>query len=86
MEWLADLMTAAGLATKFATDPRGAIGSKFIFNCVQNPIGAIVLGVNRVRFELAEVREVIDAMFAEGIRVAEAQGNEGGRASLFTHT
>ncbi len=74
VQWLADLMSAAGLPTRFAADPRGAIWSKFIFNCVQNPVGAIVLGVNRARFEVAEVRDVIDAMFAEGIRVAEAQG------------
>jgi len=74
VRWLADLFTASGLPTRFADDPRGAIWSKFIFNCVQNPVGAIVLGVNAARFQVPEVRAVIDAMFAEGIAVAEAQG------------
>jgi 2-dehydropantoate 2-reductase len=74
VEWLARLMDQSGLPTKFATDPRGAIWSKFIFNAVQNPAGAIVLGVNAARFQCPEMRDLIDAMFAEAIRVAKAQG------------
>jgi len=74
VQWLGDLFTAPGLPTKVAADPRGAIWGKFIFNCVMNPVGAIVLGENRARYEVAEVRELIDELFAEGIRVAEAQG------------
>lgn len=74
VEWLAQLLDRAGLPTRFAADPRGAIWSKFIFNSVQNPTGAIVLGVNEARFLCAEMRDLIDAMFAEAIQVANAQG------------
>lgn len=74
VEWLAQIMDRSGLPTKFAIDPRGAIWSKFIFNSVQNPTGAIVLGVNEARFLCPEMRELIDAMFAEAIQVAQAQG------------
>lgn len=72
--WLAALMNASGMPTQVAADPRGAIWSKFIFNSVMNPIGAIVLGENRARYEVAEVGRLIDQMFAECTRVAEAQG------------
>lgn len=74
VQWLGDLWTDTGLPTRVAADPRGAIWGKFIFNCVMNPCGAIVLGENRARYEVEQMREVIDAMFAEGIKVAEAQG------------
>ena len=74
VQWLGDLWTGTGLPTGVAADPRGAIWGKFIFNCVMNPCGAVVLGENRARYEVAQMREVIDAMFAEGIAVAEAQG------------
>ena len=72
--WLGELMNAAGMPTRVAADPRGAIWSKFIFNAVMNPIGAIVLGENRARYEVPEVARLIDEMFAEAARVAAAQG------------
>jgi len=72
--WLGQLMNEAGFPTRVVADPRGAIWSKFLFNCVMNPIGAILLGENRARYEVPQVAELIDAMFAEGVRVAEAQG------------
>ena len=72
--WLGELLNEAGLPTRVVADPRGAIWSKFIFNCVMNPIGAIVLGENRTRYEVPEVAQLIDAMFAECAQVAEAQG------------
>jgi 2-dehydropantoate 2-reductase len=72
--WLGDLMTRSGLPTKVVADPRGAIWGKFIFNSVMNPVGAIVQGVNAARYEVAEVRALIDDMAAECIRVAEALG------------
>src|SRR5258707_734503 len=72
--WLGELMTRSGLPTKVVADPRGAIWGKFIFNSVMNPIGAIVQGVNAARYEVPEMRALIDAMAAECIRVAEAQG------------
>jgi len=72
--WLGELMTRSGLPTRVVADPRGAIWGKFIFNSVMNPIGAIVMGVNAARFEVPEMRALIDDMAAECIRVAEAQG------------
>ncbi len=72
--WLGELMTQSGIPTKVVADPRGAIWGKLIFNSVMNPIGAIVSGVNAARYNVPEMRELIDDMAAECIRVAEAQG------------
>jgi 2-dehydropantoate 2-reductase len=72
--WLGELMTASGLPTRVVDDPLGAIWGKFIFNSVMNPIGAIVQGVNAARYEVPEVRALIDDMAAECLRVAEALG------------
>jgi 2-dehydropantoate 2-reductase len=72
--WLGELMTKSGLPTKVVADPRGAIWGKFIFNSVMNPVGAIVQGVNAARYEVPEVRALIDDMAAECVRVAEALG------------
>ncbi len=74
--WLGELMTQAGLPTRCVADPRGAIWGKFIFNCVMNPVGALVLGENRARYDVAEIRDLIDDMAAECVRVAQAQGIE----------
>jgi 2-dehydropantoate 2-reductase len=72
--WLGELLTRAGLPTRVVADPRGAIWGKFIFNSVMNPIGAIVMGVNAARYEVPEVRALVDDMAAECVRVAEALG------------
>src|SRR5258705_12706785 len=72
--WLGELMTKSGLPTRVVADPRGAIWGKFIFNSVMNPVGAIVMGVNAARYEVPEVRALIDDMAAECLRVAEALG------------
>jgi 2-dehydropantoate 2-reductase len=72
--WLGELMKKSGLPTRVVADPRGAIWGKFIFNSVMNPIGAIVMGVNAARYDVPEVRALIDDMAAECIRVAEALG------------
>jgi 2-dehydropantoate 2-reductase len=72
--WLGELMTRSGIPTKVVADPRGAIWGKFIFNSVMNPIGAIVQGVNAARYDVPEMRALIDDMAAECIRVAEALG------------
>jgi 2-dehydropantoate 2-reductase len=72
--WLGELMTKSGLPTRVVADPRGAIWGKFIFNSVMNPIGAIVMGVNAARYEVPEMRALIDDMAAECVRVAEALG------------
>lgn len=72
--WLGELMTKSGLPTKVVADPRGAIWGKFIFNSVMNPVGAIVQGVNAARYEVPEMRALIDDMAAECVRVAEVLG------------
>jgi 2-dehydropantoate 2-reductase len=72
--WLGELMTKSGLTTRVVADPRGAIWGKFIFNSVMNPIGAIVQGVNAARYDVPEMRALIDDMAAECIRVAEVLG------------
>jgi len=72
--WLGELIARSGLPTIVVADPRGAIWGKFIFNSVMNPIGAIVQGVNAARYEVPEVRALIDDMADECIRVAEALG------------
>jgi 2-dehydropantoate 2-reductase len=72
--WLGELMTKSGLPTRVVADPRGAIWGKFIFNSVMNPVGAIMQGVNAARYDVPEVRALIDDMVAECIRVAEALG------------
>ena len=72
--WLGELMTKSGIPTRVVADPRGAIWGKFIFNSVMNPIGAIVQGVNAARYNVPEMRALIDDMAAECVRVAEAQG------------
>ena len=72
--WLGELMTKSGLPTKVVADPRGAIWGKFIFNSVMNPVGAIVMGVNAARYDVPEMRALIDDMAAECVRVAEALG------------
>jgi 2-dehydropantoate 2-reductase len=71
---LGELMTRSGLPTRVVADPRGAIWGKFIFNSVMNPIGAIVQGVNAARYDVPEMRALIDDMAAECVSVAEALG------------
>ena len=72
--WLGESMTRSGLPTRVLADPRGAIWGKFIFNSVMNPIGAIAQGVNAARYDVPEMRALIDDMAAECIRVAGALG------------
>jgi 2-dehydropantoate 2-reductase len=74
VERLGEVFCAAGLPTRVVQDPRGAIWAKFLFNCVMNPIGALVMGENRARYEVPEMGELIDEAFAEGMAVAKAAG------------
>jgi 2-dehydropantoate 2-reductase len=69
VELIGEILNEAGMPTRVTADPRGAVWSKFIFNCVMNPVGAILRGDNRARYEVAQVRDLIDAMFAQGIRL-----------------
>lgn len=70
----ADLLAAAGIEAALVPEPMDAVWTKFVFNSVMNPIGALVLGVNAARYEVAEVRDLIDAMAAECVAVVEALG------------
>ena len=74
LHWLGALMRDAGLPTEIIPDPMGAVWSKFVFNSVMNPIGALLLGVNAARYEAAEVCALIDDMAAECARVVQALG------------
>lgn len=74
VRWLGSLFTAAGLATEILADPMGAVWSKFVFNSVMNPVGALLLGVNAARYDSAEVRALIDDMEGECERVVHALG------------
>ena len=43
---LADLLDKAGMETEPVANPMGAVWSKFVFNCVMNPLGALMMGDN----------------------------------------
>lgn len=74
LRWLGDLLTCAGMPTEVIPDPMGAVWAKFVFNAVMNPIGALLLGDNRARYEVTEVRALIDDMASECMRTVEALG------------
>jgi 2-dehydropantoate 2-reductase len=74
LRWLGELLTAAGIPTEVVADPMGAVWSKFVFNCVMNPVGALLLGVNSARYESPEVCALIDDMAGECMAVVRALG------------
>jgi 2-dehydropantoate 2-reductase len=71
---LAGLLNKAGMETEIIADPMGAVWSKFVFNCVMNPLGALMMGDNVSRYESPEMRALIDDMAAECMTVVEALG------------
>ena len=71
---LANLLTEAGMETEVVADPMGAVWSKFVFNCVMNPLGALMMGDNAARYESDEMRALIDDMAAECTAVVRALG------------
>jgi 2-dehydropantoate 2-reductase len=71
---LADLFTVAGMPAEVVADPMGAVWSKFVFNCVMNPLGALMMGDNAARYDSPEMRMLIDDMAAECIAVVKALG------------
>lgn len=71
---LAALLSAAGYPTDVLADPMGAVWSKFVFNCVMNPVGALMMGDNAARYDVAEMRTLIDDMAAECMAVVQALG------------
>jgi 2-dehydropantoate 2-reductase len=74
IRWFAELLNAAGLRAELLPDPMPAVWSKFVFNSVMSPVGALLLGDNAARFESAHVRALIDDMAAECMRTVEALG------------
>ena len=70
----ADLLNKAGMETEIVADPMGAVWSKFVFNCVMNPLGALMMGDNAARYDSAEMHALIDDMAAECTAVVRALG------------
>ena len=66
--------TEAGMETEIVADPMGAVWSKFVFNCVMNPLGALMMGDNAARYDSPEMRALIDDMAAECMAVVQALG------------
>lgn len=71
---LGRLLNEAGMPTKIVADPMGAVWSKFVFNCVMNPLGALMMGDNAARHHSPEMRALIDDMAAECMAVVRALG------------
>src|SRR4029079_17052721 len=68
------VVNKAGMETEIVADPMGAVWSKFVFNCVMNPLGALMMGDNASRYDSSEMRELIDDMAAECTAVVQALG------------
>jgi 2-dehydropantoate 2-reductase len=71
---LGELLNAAGQPTEIVADPTGAVWSKFVFNCVMNPLGALMMGDNAARHDAPEMRALIDDMAAECMAVVAKLG------------
>ncbi|MDO8877281.1 MAG: ketopantoate reductase family protein [Pseudolabrys sp.] len=67
-------LNEAGMTIEIVADPMGAVWSKFVFNCVMNPLGALMMGDNAARHNVPEMRALIDDMAAECMTVIEALG------------
>ena len=62
------------MPTELVADPMGAVWSKFVFNCVMNPLGALMMGDNAARHDSPEMRALVDDMAAECMAVVRALG------------
>ncbi|HET9686370.1 MAG TPA: ketopantoate reductase family protein [Pseudolabrys sp.] len=71
---LADLLNKGGMETEIVADPMGAVWSKFVFNSVMNPLGALMMGDNTARYNSPAMRALIDDMAAECMAVVRALG------------
>ena len=71
---LAGLLNKGGMNTEVIADPMGAVWSKFVFNSVMNPLGALMMGDNAARYDAPEMRTLIDDMAAECTAVVRALG------------
>lgn len=69
---LAGLLNKGGMETEVVADPMGAVWSKFVFNCVMNPLGALMMGDNAARYDAPDMRALIDDMAAECEAVVRA--------------
>ena len=67
-------LNEAGMATEIVADPMGAVWSKFVFNCVMNPLGALMMGDNAARHNSPEMRALVDDMAEECMAVIRALG------------
>lgn len=70
----ATLLQDSGLPCEAIADPMDAVWSKFVFNAVMNPVGALLLGVNAARYAVPEVCALIDDLAAECRAVVLALG------------
>ena len=71
---LADAISAGGMNSKALEDARGAQWTKLIFNAATNPIGALTRLTHGRVVELAETRQLVSRLVAEGKAVADALG------------
>ena len=71
---LSSALNDAGMPAEILADPMGAVWSKFVFNCVMNPLGALMMGDNAARYQVAEMRDLVDDMAAECMAVIKALG------------
>lgn len=71
---LGALLNAGDMPTDIVADPMGAVWSKFVFNCVMNPLGALMMGDNAARHNSPEMRALIDDMAAECMAVIAGLG------------
>lgn len=76
MQWLGELLESAGLPTRVAADPRGAIWNKYLFNCALNPVSALLRGIPEAKYTSDDVYAVLRALVDEGLAVARALGIE----------
>ena len=71
---LGAVLNAAGMPAEIVADPMGAVWSKFVFNCVMNPLGALMMGDNAARYDSPDIRDLIDDMAAEVMTVVQVLG------------
>ena len=71
---LVDALNAAGMPAERVADPMGAVWAKFVFNCVMNPLGALMMGENAPRHNTPEMRALVDDMAAECMAVVDRLG------------
>jgi len=71
---LGALLNKGGMPTEIVADPMGAVWSKFVFNCVMNPLGALMMGDNAARHNSSDMRALIDDMAAECMAVVAKLG------------